>query len=206
MLARAPTSIPAVLLVAAALGLAGPGRGGVRDLRDAFLRELVAAALNPLLSLLSDTLLTTPTLDQLPGPHAPTLSESPSTAAPQGPYRRAAADGAGVNQRGSSAWARTAAPARARRPAESRVPASAHPPTPAGGHDDADVVQPESHLATLLSVYVLAGLLVGLGGWMSVGRRRRRRVGVDAAAGMRGGRGVAVWVQLVGMVRLRRCS
>ena len=41
--------------------------GCVSGAVDSFLRDLVADALNPLLTMLSDTLLTTPSLDQLPG-------------------------------------------------------------------------------------------------------------------------------------------
>ena len=60
--AQPPTAPPAD----AGCGLTDLG-GCVSGAVDAFLRTLVTDALNPLLSMLSDTLLTTPTLDQLPG-------------------------------------------------------------------------------------------------------------------------------------------
>jgi hypothetical protein len=57
---------PPVLPPEAACGFTDLG-GCVSGAVDTFLRGLVSDALNPLLTMLSDTLLTTPTLDQLPG-------------------------------------------------------------------------------------------------------------------------------------------
>jgi hypothetical protein len=61
-----PPGPPPVPPPEAACGLTDLG-GCVSGAVDAFLRGLVSDALNPLLIMLSDTLLTTPTLEQLPG-------------------------------------------------------------------------------------------------------------------------------------------